>query len=74
LDKRTIYNTQIKSSRLNFENEEIDACCRALEVADRLKKNAEWRSFKASVKLSLQKPWLWTLKDGGDWTIVNGRV
>jgi hypothetical protein len=50
LEKKAIYNCPIKSTKLNLEHFELDARQRVSEAADRAKKNAEFRSFKASIK------------------------
>jgi hypothetical protein len=50
LEKKAIYNYSIKLTKLNLKHFELDARQRAFEAADRAKKNAEFRSFKASIK------------------------
>jgi hypothetical protein len=74
LGKKAIYNCPIKSTKLNLKHFELDARQRASEAADRAKKNAEFCSFKASIKKGAQKPFLYTLNDGGDMSAVESRV
>jgi hypothetical protein len=74
LGKKAIYNCPIKLMKLNLKHFELDARQRASEAADRAKKNAEFRSFKASIKKGAQKPFLYTLNDGGDMFAVESRV
>ena len=70
LDKKSIYNDSVKSSVFIYENCINKAHYYASETADRLKKIADCISLKASIKVNSQKPWLYTLKDSTDMSII----
>ena len=70
LSKKLIYNDSVKSSVFIYENCMSEAYCYTFKTADRLKKIADYISLKASIKISLQKSWLHTLKDSTDMSII----
>ena len=70
LNKKLIYNGSVKSSVFIYENCMSKAHCYASEITDRLKKIANCISLKASIKIGLQKSWLYTLKDSIDMSII----
>ncbi|ERF74526.1 hypothetical protein EPUS_03964 [Endocarpon pusillum Z07020] len=71
LGKRGIYNTSIESERFIFERFESEAQNRASKAADKQKKDAEYLSFEASIKIGQQKPRLYTIKDRLDMNRVD---
>ena len=70
LNKKLIYNDSVKSSVFIYENCMSKAHYYASEAADRLKKIADCISLKASIKISSQKLWLYTLEDSTDISII----
>ena len=70
LGKKLIYNDSVKSSVFIYENCMSEVYYHAFKAANRLKKIADCVSLKASIKVSLQKPWLYTLEDSIDMNII----
>ena len=74
LNKKSIYNNSVKSSVFIYENYMSKAHHYAFKAADRLKKIADCVSLKISIKVDLQKPWLYTLKDSTDMSIIKRQI
>ena len=74
LSKKSIYNGFVKSSVFIYENCMSEAHCYTSEAADRLKKIADCVSLKTSIKVGLQKPWLYTLKDSINMGIIERQI
>ena len=70
LNKKSIYNDSVKSSVFIYKNCMSKAYCYTSEAADRLKKIADCISLKVSIKIGLQKLWLYTLKNSTDINII----
>ena len=74
LNKKSIYNDFVKSSVFIYENCMSEAYCCASEIIDRLKKIANCVSLKVSIKISSQKPWLYTLEDSTNIGIIKRQI
>ena len=74
LGAKSLYHTHIMSNNLDFDRQVEDACCRASTAAEKLKKKAERRIIKASVKIGSKKPLLWTLKSAFNLAITKDQI
>ena len=70
LDKKSIYNGFFKSSVFIYKNCMSKAYHHAFKATNRLKKIADCVSLEVSIKVSSQKPWLYTLEDSIDMGII----